>query len=80
VQSDGFHGGSSANGGGGDAVNPPPVVRLVPSLLRLFRDGDLFGVAGMQDHREEARLALLARVPRHPVEAAGRLVERVPGL
>ena len=49
-------------------------------FLALLRDRDLFGVAGVQDHREEARLRGLARVPRHPVDAAGRLVECVPGL
>src|SRR4051794_33568782 len=49
-------------------------------LALLLRDRDLFGVAGVQDHREEARLRRLALVPRHPVDAAGRLVECVPGL
>jgi hypothetical protein len=34
----------------------------------------------VQDHREEARLLPRARVPRHPVDAPGRLVERAPGL
>src|SRR4051794_7097886 len=49
-------------------------------LLVLHRERDLLGVAGVQDRREEARLRLLARVPRHPVDAPGRLVESVPGL
>src|SRR6516162_412209 len=49
-------------------------------FVALLRDRDLFGVAGVQDHREEAHLRRLARVPRHPVDAAGRLVERIPGL
>src|SRR5438046_3025147 len=36
-------------------------------LLRLLGDRNLPGVAGVQDHREEARLRRLVRVPRHPV-------------
>src|SRR5262245_64290792 len=48
-------------------------------LLRL-RNRDLLGVPRVQDHCQDARVALRGRVPRHAVQAAGRLVERVPRL
>lgn len=60
-------------------VPPPGGVRSV--LLRgHFPDRDLLGVAGVQDHGEELRPETRARVPRHPEDASGRLVERVPDL
>src|SRR6516162_7600066 len=68
-----------ANGGRGSAVNAPPVVRL-RSLLLLLRDRYLFGVAGVQEHREEAGPGLATRIPRHPVHRSRRLVERIPCL
>src|SRR6516165_7686598 len=46
-------------------------------FLALLRHRDLFSVAGVQDHREEARLRRLARVPRHPVHRSRRLVEPI---
>src|SRR5262249_9785948 len=49
-------------------------------FLALLRDRDLFGVAGVQDHRQEAGPGLGARVPGHPVHRSRRLVERIPGL
>src|SRR5437763_3720738 len=49
-------------------------------FLALLRDCRFFGVAGVQDHREEARLRRLARIPGHPVDRSRRLVERIPGL
>src|SRR5690348_15987972 len=58
----------------GVAVSPESL------FLALLRDRDLLGVAGVQDHREEARLRRLARIPGHPVHRSRRLVERVPGL
>src|SRR4051794_7640203 len=68
-----------ANGGRGSAVIAPPVVRL-RSLLLLLRDRDLFGVAGVQDHCQEAGPGLATRIPGHPVHRSRRLVERIPGL
>src|SRR5262245_53045021 len=44
------------------------------SVLPQLRDGDLFRVPRVQHHRDEAGLHL-AGVPRHPVQAPGRLVE-----
>src|SRR6185369_6193499 len=59
----------------------PVVLRLPRSLfLALLRDRDLFGVAGVQDHREEAGPGLATRIPCHPVHRSRRLVERIPGL
>src|SRR5438270_559410 len=49
-------------------------------FLALLRDCRFLGVAGVQDHREEARLRRLARIPGHPVHGSRRLVERIPGL
>src|SRR4051794_37684985 len=49
-------------------------------FLPLLRDRDLFGVAGVQDHREEAGPGLATRIPGHPVHRSRRLVERIPGL
>src|SRR5262245_2374974 len=49
-------------------------------FLALLRDGRFFGVAGVQDHREEAGPGLATRIPGHPVHRPRRLVERVPGL
>src|SRR4051812_40209349 len=51
-----------------------------PSLLLLLRDDDVPGVLRVQDDGDEARLVLLAGVPADAVQAAGRLVEGVPGL
>src|SRR5262245_1150248 len=52
-----------------------------PGGLRLrFRNRDLPGVPRVQDHCQDARVALRGRVLRHAVQAAGRLVERVPRL
>src|SRR5262249_16866038 len=68
-----------ANGGCGSARKAPPVVRL-PPLLLLPRDRGLFGVAGVQDHRQEAGPGLATRIPGHPVHRSRRLVERIPGL
>src|SRR6516165_10388760 len=49
----------------------------IPALLR---DCRFFGVAGVQDHREEAGPGLATRIPGHPVHRSRRLVERIPGL
>src|SRR5262249_57361077 len=46
------------------------------SPLRLG-DGDVLRLTRVQDPRHEPRLHL-PRVPRHPVQASGRLVERLP--
>src|SRR5438105_265784 len=73
----------------------PPITTIFMSNLRvsrlfrawstalfflLLRDGDLLRVARVEDHRDEARLTLRGRVLRHPVEAPGRLVERLARL
>src|SRR5215831_15487376 len=51
------------------------------SLLRaLLRDCRFSGVAGVQDHREEAGPGLATRIAGHPVHRSRRLVERIPGL
>src|SRR5262249_41873076 len=49
-------------------------------FLALLRDCRFFGVAGVQDHREEAGPGLATRIPGHPVHRSRRLVERIPGL
>src|SRR5512135_889267 len=49
-------------------------------FLALLRDCRFFGVAGVQDHREEAGPCLATRIPGHPVHRSRRLVERIPGL
>jgi hypothetical protein len=49
-------------------------------FLALLRDRHFLGVAGVQDHRQEAGPGLAARVPGHPVHRSRRLVERIPGL
>src|SRR5262245_36855137 len=49
-------------------------------FLALLRDCRFFGVAGVQDHREEAGRGLATRIPGHPVHRSRRLVERIPGL
>src|SRR6516162_8457004 len=49
-------------------------------FLALLRDGRFFGVAGVQDHREEAGPGLATRIPGHPMHRSRRLVERIPGL
>src|SRR5688500_5408678 len=49
-------------------------------FLALLRDRRFLGVAGVQDHRQEAGPGLAARVPGHPVHRSRRLVERIPGL
>src|SRR5262249_47427538 len=46
----------------------------------LLGDDDVRDVCGVQHHGQDARLALLARVPRDAVQAAGRLVKGVPDL
>src|SRR5262249_50902593 len=56
---------------------PPPDRR---SPLLLFRDDDVLGVLRVQDDGDEARLVRPAGVPADAVQAAGRLVEGVPGL
>src|SRR3954449_11891380 len=48
-------------------------------FLALLRDRDLFGVAGVQDHRQESGPGLVTRIPGHPVHRSRRLVERIPG-
>src|SRR5262245_59908683 len=53
---------------------------ISPSLLPLFREDDVLDVCGVQHHGQDARLGLLARVPRYPVQATGRLVEGVARL
>src|SRR5262245_58507279 len=58
----------------------PPLAHRRRSLLLLFRDDDVLDVVRVQHHGQDARLALLARVFRHPVQAAARFVEGVPGL
>src|SRR5262249_13385832 len=60
---------------GGIRSSAPPAV----SLLRLG-NRDLLGVVRVQDDRQHARLVFGAGVLRDAVQAAGRLVERVPGL
>src|SRR5262245_14322195 len=72
------------------AVNrfPPPtsgpraIARGWRSLLLflLLGDDDVLGVLRVQDDGDQARLVLLAGVPADAVQAAGRLVEGVPGL
>src|SRR5262245_44754852 len=59
-----------------------PAVRGSRSLLlfSFLGDDDVRDVCGVQHHGQDARLALLARVLRDAVQAAGRLVEGVPGL
>src|SRR5262245_61515625 len=56
--------------------------RAAPTRLTfsLLGDDDVLDVCGVQHHGQDARLALLARVPRHAVQAAGRLVEGVADL
>src|SRR3954451_9850569 len=49
-------------------------------FLALLRDRHFLGVAGVQDHREEAGPGLVTRIPGHPVHRSRRLVERIPGL
>src|SRR5262245_22396406 len=43
-------------------------------FLALLRDRRFLGVAGVQDHRQEAGPGLTARVPGHPVHRSRRLV------
>src|SRR5262249_40150913 len=64
-------------GRGPRAIARGPRVLL---LFLLFGDDDVLDGCGMQHHGQDAGLALLARVPRHAVQAAGRLVEGVAGL
>src|SRR5215469_361113 len=52
----------------------------LPSLFLLYGDDDVLGVLRVQDNGDEARLVRLAGVPTDAVQAAGRLVEGVPGL
>src|SRR6516165_10497522 len=60
---------------------PAGSVLLFPSLLLLlFGDDDVLGVLRVQNDGDEARLVRLAGVPADAVQAAGRLVEGVPGL
>src|SRR5262245_13762703 len=49
-------------------------------FVAFLRDCRFFGVGGVQDHREEAHLRSLGRIPGHPVHRSRRLVERIPGL
>src|SRR5262249_17748977 len=74
--------GSAAPADGPRRRGPCAIVRGSRSLLLfvLLGDDDVLDVCGVQHHGQDARLALLARVPRHAVQAPGRLVERVPGL
>src|SRR5262245_55681493 len=48
-------------------------------LLPRRRDRHFLGVAGVQDHRQEAGPGLATRVPGHPVHRPRRFVERFPG-
>src|SRR5262249_32778465 len=59
---------------------PAGSVLIFPALFLLFGDDDVLGVLRVQDDGDEARLVLLAGVPADAVQAAGRLVEGVPGL
>src|SRR6516164_2811167 len=58
------------------ATPPPPSAKL---LIR-FRNRDLLGVPRMQNHCEDASVALRRRVLRHAVEAPGRLIKRLASL
>src|SRR5437588_6398923 len=49
-------------------------------FLALLRDCRFFGVAGVQDHRDEAGPGLATRIPGHPVQRPRWLLERIPGL
>src|SRR5262249_34328929 len=49
-------------------------------LFLLFGDDDVLGVLRVQDGGDEACLVLLTGAPADAVQAAGRLVEGVPGL
>src|SRR5690349_389646 len=50
------------------------------SLFLRLRNRDLSSVPWVQDHCQNARVALLGRVLRHAVQAAGRFVECLTGL
>src|SRR5262249_28098482 len=65
-------------GGGGEVQ--PNGCEPKSLLLALLRDGGFFGVAGVQEHREEAGPGLATRIPGYPVDGSRRLVERIPGL
>src|SRR5262245_33444824 len=54
-------------------MGPPP-----GGLLLRLRNRDLPGVPRVQDHCQDARVALRGRVLRHAVQAPGRLVEFGP--
>src|SRR5262249_49423879 len=60
------------------ATNTLMVVLL--SVLLLFRDDDVLHVLRVQHDGQDARRVLVAGVLRDAVQAAGRLVEGVPGL
>ncbi len=47
-------------------------------FLALLRDRYFLGIAGVQDHRQEAGLGLAARIPGHAVHSSRGLVERIP--
>src|SRR5262249_11722924 len=65
-----------------DAGWPRASARGPRSLLLfiLLGDDNVLDVCGVQHDGQDPYLALLARVPRHAVQAPGRLVERVSGL
>src|SRR5262245_39419710 len=58
---------------------PAGSVLIFPSLFLRFGDDDVPGVLRVQDDGDEARPVRLAGVPADAVQAAGRLVEGVPG-
>src|SRR5437763_13242133 len=49
-------------------------------VIAVLRDCRFFGVAGVQDHREESGRGLATRIPGHPVHRFRRLIERIPRL
>src|SRR5262249_20517256 len=55
----------------------PALLVLLPTFLG---DDDVLGVLRVHDDDDKARLVLLAGVPADSVQAAGRLIEGVPGV
>jgi hypothetical protein len=53
---------------------------VLRSVLLLLRDDDVLDVLRVQHDGQDARRVLVAGVLRDAVQAAGRLVEGVPGL